>query len=112
MTSDLEVDGDDLVGVVKRILDEHTHYQNELQVYSSFTRCSISFFCTLNCNRNHNLQTSKAPLESQAQGTSLFVSTDSYARIWIFINLFSSPDFLVAIDPCCPTILHCGHKRM
>lgn len=31
-TSELEVDGDDLVGVVKRILDEHTHYQNEIKV--------------------------------------------------------------------------------
>ena len=30
-----------------------------------------------NRNRNHNLQTSKAPLESQAQGTSLSTSAAS-----------------------------------
>src|SRR5688572_1839608 len=31
-------------------------------------------------NRNHNLQASKAPLESQAQGTSLFTSAASSQR--------------------------------
>src|SRR5688572_17574264 len=33
--------------------------------------------CVANRNRNRNLQTSKAPLESQAQGTSLFTSAAS-----------------------------------
>ena len=31
-------------------------------------------------NRNRNLQTSKMPLESQAQGTSLFTSAAIYAE--------------------------------
>ena len=37
-------------------------------------------FLTIANNRNRNLQTSKAPLESQAQGTSLFTSAASSQR--------------------------------
>ena len=33
------------------------------------------------CNRNRNLQTSKATLEGQAQGTSLFASAASNQRV-------------------------------
>ena len=34
----------------------------------------------MECHHNHNLQTSKAPLKSQAQGTSLFTSAASNQR--------------------------------
>src|ERR1043165_7585623 len=40
----------------------------------------IDYLQGFNRNRNRNLQTSKAPLESQAQGTSLFTSAASSQR--------------------------------
>src|SRR6218665_514577 len=51
---------------------------NEFAIYIDMCMC----MCMCVCNRNRKLRTSKEPLKSQAQGTSLFTSAASNQRVF------------------------------
>src|SRR6218665_713265 len=51
---------------------------NEFATYIDMCMC----MCVCVCNRNRKLRTSKAPLKSEAQGTSLFTSAASNQRVF------------------------------